>query len=396
MIKKLFIFVSLCLTTTIWGQQIQYLHDEFSALPGDSLAEMEVWNQVNVERAKVKLPPLVWDKALRSAARQHSREMMALGYFSHTSPTASLKTVSDRVYRTGASDASLGENIALHSVDGGYRSIADQLMKQWMNSPGHRANILKAEFTHIGIGIASYKDSVIKDTLIRGAKTRLARYTIRHYGTQVFCERDLMMDSLFIEKRSDDFLVLDLQFQSDRSMLVAASPRVQFVNAIGNSVPIHIEIPYEPGMILTLARASNEQTKEYALFFQDTVKSVLSLTQALSPSPVLLQRKDIAIARKEKWFLRGTARLVHPTLATACHVYINKDGYYIARKRGDRIEWSIPIEADADTALYAFAVGKEIQKTITNQIYINTAVLDYPDANPAEKARSVFVKKITP
>ncbi|HNB57936.1 MAG TPA: hypothetical protein PKV06_13265, partial [bacterium] len=84
------------------------------------------------------------------------------------------------------------------------------------------------------------------------------------------------------------------------------------------------------------------------------------------------------------------------TLATACHVYINKDGYYIASKRGDRIEWSIPIEADADTALYAFAVGKEIQKIITNQIYINTAVLDYPDTNPAEKARSVFVKQITP
>lgn len=396
MIKFIAFIVSLSLASAIWGQQIQFLHDEFAALQGDSLAEMEVWNQVNTERAKAKVPLLTWDNALRSAARQHSREMMSMGYFSHTSPNASVQTVSDRVYRTGTSDASLGENIALHSVDGNYRSIADQLMKQWMNSPGHRANILKAEFTHIGVGIASFKDSVVKDTLIRGVKTRLTRYTIRHYGTQVFCERDLTMDSLFIEKRAEDFLVLDLQFQSDRSMLVAAGSRVQFVNAIGSSVPMHIEVPYEPGMILTLARASNEQTKEYTLFFQDTVKNVLALTQALSPSPVLLHRKDIRIVRKEKWFLRGTARLVHPTLATACHVYINQDGYYIADKRDDRIMWNIPVEVDADTAVYAFAVGKEIQKTITNQIRIQTPALDYPVDNPAEKARSVFMKKFKP
>jgi uncharacterized protein YkwD/stress response protein SCP2 len=100
----------------------------------------------NRERAGAGLPPLAVDPLLAAAAQAHSTDMVARAFYSHTSPDGSQPW--DRAAAAGSRRRTIGENIAC-----GQRSPAE-VVEGWMNSPGHRANILKPDFTHIGIGFA--------------------------------------------------------------------------------------------------------------------------------------------------------------------------------------------------------------------------------------------------
>ena len=106
----------------------------------------EVVGLTNRERAGAGLPPLATDPLLATAAQAHSADMVDRAFYSHTSPEGSRPW--DRAAAAGARRHSIGENIAC-----GQRSPAE-VVEGWMNSPGHRANILKPDFTHIGIGFA--------------------------------------------------------------------------------------------------------------------------------------------------------------------------------------------------------------------------------------------------
>ncbi|NUP41769.1 MAG: CAP domain-containing protein, partial [Streptomyces sp.] len=115
--------------------------------PGDlARTAAEVVGLTNRERADAGLPPLATDPLLTTAAQAHSADMVARAFYSHTSPDGSRPW--DRAAAAGARRRSIGENIAC-----GQRSPAE-VVDGWMNSPGHRANILKPDFTHIGIGFA--------------------------------------------------------------------------------------------------------------------------------------------------------------------------------------------------------------------------------------------------
>ena len=90
---------------------------------------------------------------LQKAARAHSQHMIEKDYFSHTSPSG--ETSSARLKRYGYTPRSgrywtMGENIAYNSKRG--VASADAVHSQWMNSTGHRANILNGKFKQIGIG----------------------------------------------------------------------------------------------------------------------------------------------------------------------------------------------------------------------------------------------------
>lgn len=100
----------------------------------------------NGERARAGLPPLAVDPLLTAAAQAHSADMVARAFYSHTSPDGSQPW--DRAAVAGSRRRTIGENIAC-----GQRSPAE-VVEGWMNSPGHRANILKPDFTHMGIGFA--------------------------------------------------------------------------------------------------------------------------------------------------------------------------------------------------------------------------------------------------
>lgn len=109
--------------------------------------EQEVINLTNQERAKNGLPALQVDITLSKMAREKSRDMSAGGYFSHTSPTYG--SPFDMMNQFGITYRYAGENIAM-----GQRS-PQEVVNAWMNSEGHRQNILSPNFTHIGVGYVS-------------------------------------------------------------------------------------------------------------------------------------------------------------------------------------------------------------------------------------------------
>ena len=106
--------------------------------------ESEVVRLVNAVRAENGLRPLAVNWELARVARYKSEDMVANRYFSHTSPTYG--TPFQMIRSFGLSYRTAGENIAY-----GQRTPAE-VMDAWMNSSGHRANILNASYTQIGVG----------------------------------------------------------------------------------------------------------------------------------------------------------------------------------------------------------------------------------------------------
>ncbi len=106
--------------------------------------EMEMLRLVNRERVAAGLRPLAPDPELTEVARQHSSDMFARGYFAHDTPEG--RDPFDRIRAGGVRFLTAGENLALaRSVQIAHTGL--------MNSPGHRANILRSEFGRVGIGI---------------------------------------------------------------------------------------------------------------------------------------------------------------------------------------------------------------------------------------------------
>ena len=106
-----------------------------------SKVELEIIKRTNEARAREKKPPLVLNDLLMKAARDHAANMVKQNLMSHDLDG---KNASDRVKALGYEYAALAENIAM-----GQMSPAD-VLKMWMNSEGHRTNIL-GEFTEIGV-----------------------------------------------------------------------------------------------------------------------------------------------------------------------------------------------------------------------------------------------------
>lgn len=122
-------------------------------VPADIRAqENEVIRLVNVERSKKGLQPLSANWELSRVARLKSQDMANKGYFSHQSPTYG--SPFNMMESFGIRFSSAGENIAY-----GQKTPA-QVMSAWMNSPGHRANILSPSYTQIGVGLARNRNGV--------------------------------------------------------------------------------------------------------------------------------------------------------------------------------------------------------------------------------------------
>ena len=106
--------------------------------------EQQVVDLTNQERAKQGLPALKVDLELSKVAREKSLDMQKNNYFSHTSPTYG--SPFDMMKKFSISYKAAGENIAK-----GQRT-PQEVVNAWMNSSGHRQNILSSNFTHIGVG----------------------------------------------------------------------------------------------------------------------------------------------------------------------------------------------------------------------------------------------------
>jgi len=115
--------------------------------------EDEVARLVNVERAKQGLPALTYNWQVARVARIKSQDMINNKYFAHISPVYGSPFKMLESYNLKFSAAA--ENIAM-----GQRT-AQEVMNSWMNSPGHRANILSRNVTHIGVGAAKAANGTI-------------------------------------------------------------------------------------------------------------------------------------------------------------------------------------------------------------------------------------------
>jgi len=115
-----------------------------TATPGYSVVQQRILDLVNQERANAGLSPLVLDSLLTKVATEKARDMYDNKYFSHTSPTYGSPFQMMQTF--GVQYSYAGENIAA-----GQRS-AEEVMNAWMNSSGHRANILNANFKKLGVG----------------------------------------------------------------------------------------------------------------------------------------------------------------------------------------------------------------------------------------------------
>lgn len=152
----------------------------------EALLNAAIFYETNKQRAAQKINPFVFDSPLSRAAQGHSSDMVTYNFFSHSSPIATKKEVTDRVKLEGISTSYVGENIIQGFVlqigedpyyppttPGGhftrpdgtvigmytYAEFAAYLVTRWMNSPGHRRNILDTQFTKLGCGSAFYFDT---------------------------------------------------------------------------------------------------------------------------------------------------------------------------------------------------------------------------------------------
>ena len=113
---------------------------------GLSADELEIFNLINTQRTNNGLSALKIDSEVQNVARIKAKDMAENNYFSHTSPTYG--SPFDMLKKFGISYKSAGENIAGNSSN-------QAAVTAWMNSSGHKANILNSSFNYTGIGVVS-------------------------------------------------------------------------------------------------------------------------------------------------------------------------------------------------------------------------------------------------
>lgn len=151
-------------------RQNNIFYQPFSTFnPDYLLLDAALFYMTNEERSKVGVPELRYHKLLEVAAYNHSMKMATTNFFSHeNSVDHSRFNPSDRGKLAGVSNPSFAENIAYNYPENGssYLQVATKLMVQWMNSPGHKDNILSIKARQMGAGTYYYDRKI--------------------YGTQVF------------------------------------------------------------------------------------------------------------------------------------------------------------------------------------------------------------------
>ncbi|PLS02442.1 CAP domain-containing protein [Neobacillus cucumis] len=120
-----------------------------------SAFEQKVVDLTNQERAKNGLPALKADTTLSKMAHEKARDMSANNYFSHTSPTYG--SPFDMMKKFGITYSYAGENIAMG------QQTPQEVVNAWMNSEGHRKNILSPNFNYIGVGYVAQGNYWVQD-----------------------------------------------------------------------------------------------------------------------------------------------------------------------------------------------------------------------------------------
>jgi uncharacterized protein YkwD len=128
-------------------------YDLTQAPAGYALSELEFverycFDEVNRHRQAQGFAPLIFSQEILPVARQYSRRLAEENFFSHTDPEG--RTTEKRAREAGVKFFMIGENL---SQAKGYLDPVPDVVQHWMNSPGHRGNILNAEYQYAAVGV---------------------------------------------------------------------------------------------------------------------------------------------------------------------------------------------------------------------------------------------------
>lgn len=118
----------------------------------DRALAAELLAHSNQARRQQGLGELIADAGLAAAATAHAREMGELGYFEHTSPVRANATLGQRVANAGSPLVEIGENLA-RMVGVPDAAVAERTVQGWLESPGHRRNLLQVSYNRVGFGV---------------------------------------------------------------------------------------------------------------------------------------------------------------------------------------------------------------------------------------------------
>ena len=134
-------------------------------IPDIPTTEAAIIEMTNSVRAREKIAAVVPDKALTAAARAFAAYLAKTNSFSHS---ADGKQPSDRAKAAGYEHCQIAENLALSADSRGFeaRALAKETIEGWLNSPGHRANLLAPYVTQIGVAVARVPDKDPKYVMV--------------------------------------------------------------------------------------------------------------------------------------------------------------------------------------------------------------------------------------
>lgn len=179
-----------------------------NAASGADLTIQGTIQWTNSQRAAQGLPALAENAKLQAAAEAKVRDMFAQQYFEHVNPQG--RDVSDLVNQTGYDYIQVGENLALGNFGGD-----EGLVQAWMDSPGHRANILSKGYAEIGVAV--------REGMFDGRKTWLA---VQAFGKpRAICPKINTTLKAGIESNKAKIAVLEVEMQAKRQDLEDTNPK---------------------------------------------------------------------------------------------------------------------------------------------------------------------------
>jgi uncharacterized protein YkwD len=138
-----------CLGGLVFAQ----LPARYESLAGDANFEAALLQATNQARATQGIGVLEPQPQLALAARQHAAEMARLGYLSHESPNPQTALLPQRVAAAGSPLQIVGENlVSVSNVSALDSALAADIVAGWLDSPRHRENLLRADYSHVGFG----------------------------------------------------------------------------------------------------------------------------------------------------------------------------------------------------------------------------------------------------
>jgi uncharacterized protein YkwD len=130
------------------------------------LLNAAIFFRTNEERLAHSKKEFIHSPNLEQAAFEHSKDMVNYNFFSHSSPVAGKKSMRDRLKAVGVQSSSIAENICyLSKANPTYWELANELLTTWMESPGHKSNILDPTYKFIGCGAYQFIDPEWEDLI---------------------------------------------------------------------------------------------------------------------------------------------------------------------------------------------------------------------------------------